>query len=196
MPGPLPGTVASVVLSGVLVPVVAWCASCVVSRARHRGCHDPVPAGLEVWHGAMGVVMLLLLWWSASPAWAWAGVLLFAAAVGWSLVQATEKPAGGSYLRLALMSAAMAVMLVPASAAATGPPRQMPGMAMPAPGGPGLTAAWVTTLVVAVVTVAVASGALLVVRRPGAVRTRLSACCEALEAAAMAAMAVTATAVV
>ena len=183
------GPEVSVALTVALLPVVGWCTTCVLRRAAHHA-DDPVPADAEIWHAAMGVVMVVTLWTTASGDWAWAAAGLFVAATTWCVMRAWGHQAPGLYRRLALMSVAMVAMLVPAAAAGAATPHaahlsahgSLPAMSG-GTDGPWLSgaAAWVVVGLLALV----ALSALTTLGHAAARRTRVYAACEVVMAAAM-----------
>jgi len=201
------GHPASVVLTVALLPVVLWCAGCLVRRARHDVA-DPVPADVEVSHALMGLVMLVALWVPLSRGWAWATAALFVAVTVWSALRLRDggAPIRGWYRRLGLMAVAMVAMLVPAGAASASPHTGgMEGMAgmdmstgagmdgmtttMGGSSGTSMLLSGVGAAAVAVGMALVGLAALRLVLGPAPRRSRLAACCEVVEAGAMVVMA-------
>jgi hypothetical protein len=177
-------------LTVALVPVVLWCTLELARSVRDRGAR-PIPVDVIAWHGVMGAVMLVGLWWTVSASWQWAGAAVFASAVAWCAFRVSIRGSLGRYARLCLMSAAMALMLMPAGAATAapaGPSTSMPGMSHAA-GGPGMPLSGPTAVVIALGLTLVALAAIRVAAHRHTACGRLSACCEAVMSGAMAVLA-------
>jgi hypothetical protein len=171
-----------------LLPVLVYCVVRALTPARARGDHHH--RDLDLWHLLLGLAMLAGLA-GLSPVAALGVLAVSALGVGWG-IRSLERPVGGgSYARLAVGAAAMAVMSVPVATPVQAAPAH-PGHAvgMAGMGGSG-SAAWLPVVGVVLLVALAAAGASAAVvagRRPASVVHRLDACCDLVMAGVMAVM--------
>jgi hypothetical protein len=171
-----------------LLPVLVYCVVRALTPARVRS--DAHHRDLDLWHLVLGLAMVAALA-GLSPLAALGVLAVSALGVGWG-IRSPERPVGGgSYARLAVGAAAMAVMSVPVATPAQAAPVQTEhAMGMAGMGASG-SAGWlplVGVVLLVALAAAGASAAVVAARRPASVVGRLDACCDLVMSGVMAVM--------